>query len=80
LLIDERDTRHVQFLKQENIQIDVDEMFTDMDLPQEQLEQIRSMVGNVDMTQKYIANSTELAKSGDHAAVIQILESHARRR
>ena len=32
------------------------------------------------MTQNYIENSTDLAESGDHAAVIQILESHMTRR
>ena len=70
----------VEFLKEENIQIDVDEMFADMDLPKDQLEQMKSMVGKIDMTQNYIDNSTNLAESGDHAAVIQILESHMTRR
>ena len=70
------DPEVVEFLKKENIQIDVDEMFADMDLPKEQLEQMKSMVGEIDMTQHYIDNSTELAKTGDHAAVIQILQSH----
>ena len=74
------DPEVVEFLKQENIQVDVDEMFADMDLPKDQLEQMKSMVGNIDMTQNYIENSTDLAESGDHAAVIQILESHMTRR
>ena len=70
------DPEVVEFLKKENIQIDVDDMFADMDLPKEQLEQMKSMMGNIDMTQNYLDNSTELAESGDHASVIQILESH----
>ncbi len=70
----------VKFLKKENIQVDVDDMFAERDLPQDQLEQINSMVGNIDMTQNYIDNSTEMAKTGDPAAVIEILESHAPRR
>lgn len=74
------DPEVVEFLKQENIQIDADEMFADMDLPQDQLEQMKSMMGNIDMTQNYIDNSTDLAESGDHAAVIRILESHTTRR
>ena len=74
------DPNVVKFLKEENIQIDVDEMFADMDLPKDQLEQMKSMMGNIDMTQNYIDNSTELVESGDHATVIQILESHATRR
>ena len=74
------DPEVVEFLKQENIQVDVDEMFADMDLPKDQLEQMKSMVGNIDMTQNYIKDSTDLAESGHHAAVIQILESHMTRR
>lgn len=70
----------VEFLKKENIQIDVDDMFADMDLPKDQLEQMKSMVGNIDMTQNYIDNSTDLAKTGDHKTVIEILESHVSRR
>jgi len=71
------DPEVVEHLKQENIQIDVDEMFAEMDLPKDQLEQMKSMMGNIDMTQSYIDSSTKLAESGDHAAVIQILESHS---
>ena len=70
----------VEFLKNENIQIDPDEMFADMDLPEDQLEQMKSLVGNIDMTQSYIDNSTNLAETGDHAAVIEILKSHLTRR
>ena len=74
------DPEVVEFLKKENIQIDVDDMFADMDLPKDQLEQMKSMVGNIDMTQNYIDNSTGLAETGDHATVIEILESHVSRR
>lgn len=74
------DPEVVEFLKQENIQIDVEEMFADTDLSKDELEQMKSAIGNIDMTQNYIDNSTGLAESGDHASVIQILESHAPRR
>ncbi|MFC1757482.1 ankyrin repeat domain-containing protein [Planctomycetota bacterium] len=74
------DPEVVEFLKKENIQIDSDEMFAEMDLSEDQLEQMKQMVGNIDMTQTYIDSSTELAETGDHASVIQILESHATRR
>lgn len=74
------DPEVVEFLKKENIQIDVDDMFADMDLPEDQLEQIKSMMGNIDMAQSYIDNSTNLAETGDHAAVVEILESHVSRR
>ena len=74
------DPKVVEVLKEENIQVDLDDLFAEMDLPKDQLEQMKSMIGNIDMTQSYIDNSNELAESGDHAAVIQILESHTTRR
>lgn len=70
----------VELLKEENIQIDVDDIFADMDLPRDQLEKMKEMIGDIDMTQSYIDSSTDLAETGDHAAVIEILESHALRR
>lgn len=74
------DPEVVKYLKEENIQVDVDEMFMDMDLPKDQLEQMKSMVGSIDMTQNYIDNSTALAETGEHATAIDILESHSSRR
>lgn len=74
------DPEVVEFLEKENIQIDVDDMFADMDLPEDQLEQMKSMMGNIDMAQSYIDNSTNLAETGDHATVVEILESHVSRR
>ena len=66
----------VKFLKAQNIRIDFNDMFADMDLPKDQLEAMKSMVGNLDMTQHYIYNSTSLATTGDHATVIEILKAH----
>ncbi len=37
---------------------------------------MKNMVGDIDMTQYYIDNSTQLAETGDHATVIEILEGN----
>ncbi|HBE67481.1 MAG TPA: ankryin [Planctomycetaceae bacterium] len=66
----------VNYLKKENIEIDVDELFSDMDLPSDQLEMMKQSIKNVDMTQTYIDNSNELVKTGNHAEVIHILTKH----
>lgn len=68
----------VNYLKNENIQIDVDELFGDMDLPADQLEVMKQTMKDVDMTQSYIDNSNELVKTGNHAEVIRILTEHRR--
>lgn len=68
----------VNYLKNENIQIDVDELFDDMDLPADQLEMMKQTMKDVDMTQSYIDNSNELVKTGNHAEVIRILTKHRR--
>jgi hypothetical protein len=64
--------------KNENIQIDVDELFGDMDLPADQLQLMKQTMKDVDMTQSYIDNSNELVKTGNHAEVIRILTEHRR--
>ena len=68
----------VNYLKTENIQIDVDESFGDMDLPADQLEMMKQAMEGVDMTQTYVDNSNELVKAGNHAEVIRILTEHRR--
>jgi ankyrin repeat protein len=68
----------VNYLKNENIQIDVDELFGDIDLPADQLEMMKQTMKDVDMTQSYIDNSNELVKTGNHAEVIRILTEHRR--
>jgi len=68
----------VSYLKNENIQIDVNDLFGDMDLPADQLEMMKQTTREIDMTQNYIDNSNELVKTGNHAEVIRILTEHRR--
>jgi len=68
----------VNYLKSENIQVDIDELYRDMDLPADQLEVMKKAMENVDLTQSYIDSSNELAKTGNHAEVIRILTEHGR--
>lgn len=63
----------VAYLTRENIRIDVDQLFGDMDLPAEQLEVIKNAVKETDLAENYINNATELARTGNHAEVIRIL-------
>lgn len=63
----------VAYLKRENIRIDVDQLFGNMDLPPEQLEVIKNAVKETDLAENYINNATELARTGNHAEVIRIL-------
>ncbi len=67
----------VNYLKNEAIDIDVDELFGDMDLPVDQLEMIRHSMHDIDVTQNYIDNSNELIKTGNHTEVIRLLTAHA---
>lgn len=68
----------VNYLKAENIQIDVGELYGDMDLPADQLEMMKQAMEDVDMTQTYVDNANELVKTGNHAEVIRILAEHRR--
>jgi ankyrin repeat protein len=65
-----------KLLKKENMQIDTEDIFDDMDLPSDLLEMLREEVGKVDMAESYFQNSTEIAESGNHAEVIRILTGH----
>ena len=69
-----------KFLKEENIQIDGDEVFDDMDLPPDQLAMMKRNMANLDMAENYIQNSKEIAESGNHAEVIRILTEHEAQR
>ena len=66
------------YLKSDIFQIDVKRLFGDMDLPAVQMELMKQFMKDVDMTQSYIDNSIELAKTGNHAEVIRILTEHGR--
>lgn len=67
-------------LKKENFQIDVNELFGDLDLPPDQLAWMKQNLENIDMAENYIQNCKENVKSGNHAQVIQILTDHATQR
>ena len=66
----------VRILKEENIEVDVNEMFADIDLPADQLDRMKQSIANVDMAQSYIDSSKAMAASGNHAEVIRILTEH----
>ncbi len=70
------DPHVVNFLKNENIQVDVDELFGDTDLPSDQIELMKQTVKEIDMTQQYVDTSHELVRTGSHAEVIRILTEH----
>ena len=65
-----------KLLKKENMQIDTEDIFDDMDLPSDQLKILRKEVSKVDMAESYFQNSTEIVESGNHAEVIRILTEH----
>ena len=65
------------FLKEENIQIDVDELFAETDLTPEQLAMLKQSLDDLDMAENYVQNSKEIAATGNHAEVIRILTEHA---
>jgi len=64
------------YLKEEKIEINVDELFADMDVPPEQLVEMKQAMQNVDMAENYIENSNSLVESGNHTEVIEILTEH----
>jgi ankyrin repeat protein len=67
------DPEVIDYLEIENLQVDVDELFGDMDLPADQMEMMKQAMKEVDMAQQYIDSSSELVRSGRHAEVIRIL-------
>ena len=64
------------YLKEENIQFDVNELFSDMDVPPEQLVEMKQTMQNVDMAENYLENSNSLIESGNHTEVIEVLAKH----
>ena len=66
-----------KFLKEEQITVDVDELFNDLDVPAEQLESLKEIVRDLDMAETYVENVKDIVASGDHAEVIRILTEHA---
>lgn len=68
------DPNVVEYLKRENIRIDIDRLFGDMDLPAEELDSMKRQFGATDMSQIYFNNSKELVKTGNHVEVIRILK------
>ncbi len=66
-----------EYLKKENFKLDPEELFSDAELPSDQLEFVESLLENVDLAESYRQNADQLARDGDHAGVIQILTEHA---
>ncbi|QTN34351.1 ankyrin repeat domain-containing protein [Akkermansiaceae bacterium] len=66
----------IAVLREEDIQVDFDDMFGDMDLEPDQLEVIKQSMEGFDMAQNYIDNSKGLVERGNHAEVIRILAEH----
>jgi len=63
----------IHYLKDEKIQIDSDELLSEIDLSADQLKMMKEAIEDLDMTQSYINNSNELVTNGNHAEVIRIL-------
>ena len=63
----------VNYLKDEDIKIDSDELLNEMDLSTDQLKIMKKTIEDLDMTQSYINSSNELVTNGNHAEVIRIL-------
>lgn len=66
-----------EMLKEENMQIDFDELFSDM--PAEQLDVLKESMQDFDAAETYIQTSSNLVKNGNHAEVIRILSDLVRR-
>ena len=69
-----------ELLKDGEIQVDLDEMFDEMDLSPDELAALKEHAGGIDMAESYLENAREVAESGDHAQVIRLLEEHEARR
>jgi len=67
------DPKVVNQLRKMDFQPDLDEVFTGMELPPDELEKIREMIGEIDMVQSYIDGANDRMKHGNHAEVIRIL-------
>jgi ankyrin repeat protein len=65
-----------EILKQENIQIDFNQLFAGMDLPDEFLPWMQENMAGLDMAENYVKNSAQIAATGNHAEVVRLLEAH----
>ncbi len=65
-----------KFIKKENLQIDVDELFGHLDLPPDQLAWMKQNLENIDPAENYIQNCKENVKLGNHVEVIRILTDY----
>ena len=64
------------FLKEEKIEVNANEIFADMDVPPEQLAEMKRAVQNLDMAENYLENCKSLIEFGNHTEVIEILTEH----
>ncbi len=65
-------------------ELDVDDILGDAlaatDLSNEEMQQLKQSIQEIDLAESYLESSKELARSGNHAEVIRILEEHAKAR
>lgn len=72
------DPEVLKHLDGEALSIDVDEMFSELDLPDEQLEVLKQSVEGMNLADQYVETSKQLVENGNHAKVIRILSDIAR--
>ncbi len=65
-------------LKKEEFALDPAELFSDVDLPPDQLEIVKGLLQDVDLAESYRKNANQLAREGNHAEVIRILSEYGK--
>lgn len=65
----------IKTLSEETVDFNMDEIFGEMDLPEDQLQLMKSMMGQVNLSEQYVTAANENVEKGDHAAVISLLEN-----
>jgi len=64
------------YLKDQNIRIEVEELFRDAEMSAEDLAVVKERMANFDMAENYFQIARKNVESGDHAKVICILSAH----
>ena len=67
------DANIYQFLKKENLRLDVDELFGDENLTPDLIQSMREHIHGVELAESYLESARQNKESGNHAEVIRIL-------
>jgi ankyrin repeat protein len=65
------------YLKERNMQIDMEAMFDGLEMSVEDLAATKELMANVHMADNYVESCKRIVESGNHAEVIRILSKHA---